>query len=177
MCGLVWYIYTISITIWMFTPKIIKVIYSTNYIHKTQIHNYSKVEYKKKRWSGKMVPLVFKIVKSCERCWGGWVTATSFTKETCSAITEKVKNGKNQRIRMRWEEIIVLPGMEEEEEIRREAAWWLRNRGTALLRELPPHNTPPLIFISEFFFILLHTPYICFYFLPKYFFDKKIKIN
>jgi hypothetical protein len=36
-----------------------------------------------------MVPLVFKILKSCERCWGGWIADTSFTKETCSATMGK----------------------------------------------------------------------------------------
>lgn len=65
--------------------------------------------------SGIAVPLVFNIFKSCERCWGGWVAATSFTKETCSVtemrkmkLTEKVKqfywDGKKRWRYLKWKQ-------------------------------------------------------------------------
>jgi hypothetical protein len=67
----------------------------------------------------------------------------------------------------------VLPELEEEEEMRREDVRWLKNLGTTLPREPPPHNTPPLIFIFLLFAFLFYSPHSLYLFSFSY--REKIK--
>jgi hypothetical protein len=63
---------------------------------------------------------------------------------------------------------VVLPELEEEEEMRREDVRWLKNLGTTLPREPPPHNTPPLIFIFLLFAFFCYSPHSLYLFSFSY---------